>query len=195
MAHQTTRPVRLEGKFDSDIFALVPPVRECGVQGVTICTRRFTTNDELLQAPYALKSVRPLVTAKADGVYVPLGGVVGKLVVGLHASPGVRLPAQPIITKAGAETLSEAVEYRTPREQRTVQPPLTIESFPFQAAVESHVDFGRAEGSIRSVSKRVNIEVSKISITDLSDIQVGTSAITVQGGECYLLSQWGEEIV
>jgi len=195
MAHQSTRPVRLEGKFDSDIFALVPPLRECGVQGVAICARRFTKNDELLQAPYTLKSVRPLVTAKADGVYAPLGGVVGKLVVSLHGSAGVLLPARWSVAKSGAQTLSEVVELSTTRERRSTQPPFTIESFPFQAAFESRVDFGREEGSIRTVSKRVNIEVSKISIADLSDIEVGTSAVTVQGGECYLLTQWTEEAV
>lgn len=195
MAHQGTRPVRLEGKFDSDIFALVPPVRECGVQGVALCARRFTKNLELLQAPYALKSVRPLVTAKADGVYAPLSGGVGKLVVGLHASAGVKLPAQALITKSGPETLSEVVELITNLEHRAAQPPLSIESFPFQMAFESRVDFGRTEGSVRTVSKRVNIDISKITIADLSEVEVGTAAITVQGGECYLITQWLEEIV
>jgi len=195
MAHQSARPIRLEGKFDSDIFALVPPLRECGVQGVTICARRYTNKQELLQAPYVLKSVRPLVTAKADGVYAPLGGIVGKLMVGLHASPGVNLPAQTSITKTGSGILSEKVELITPREQRLAQPPLKIDSFPFQMAVESRVDFGRAEGSVRTVSKRVNIDVSTTVVSDLSDVEVGTTPITVQGGECYLLTQWIEEIV
>ena len=195
MAHQNTRPVRLEGKFDSGILALVPPVRECGVQGVTICARSYSKDDHLLQTPYELKSVRPLVKAKADGVYAPLGGIVGKIMVGLLASPGIKLPSQSLITKTGTEILSDVLEYQTPREQRTVQPPLNFANFPVQAAFESRVDFGREEGSIRTVSKRVNVEVTSITIADLPNIEVGTSVVSVQGGQCYLLSQWSEEAV
>jgi hypothetical protein len=195
MASESTRPVRLEGKFGADIFALVPPLRECGVQAVALCARRYTKNDELLQAPYTVRSLRPLVNAKADGVYAPPAGAAGKLMVSLLASQGVQLPQQWFTALSGTGTLSEHVQIVTSRDARATQPVLPADSLPLQLAVESRVDFGREEGSVRTSSERSTIELSTIPIADLPAVEVGTSELSVQGGRCYLVTRWSSEVL
>lgn len=195
MASESTRPVRLEGKLGADIFALVPPLRECGVQAVALCARRYTKNDELLQAPYAVTGLRPIVNAKADGVYAPPTGTSGKVMVSLLASQGVQLPQQWFTALSGTGTLSENVQLTTLRDKRTTQPVLPALSLPLHLAVESRVDFGREEGGVRTSSERSTIELSTISITDLPAVEVGTSELSVQGGQCYLVTRLSNEVL
>jgi hypothetical protein len=195
MASESTRPVRLEGKFGADIFALVPPLRECGVQAVALCARRYTKNDELLQAPYAVTGLRPIVNAKADGVYAPPTGTSGKVMVSLLASQGIQLPQQWFTALRGTGTLSEHVQIATSRDARARQPVLPADNVPLQLAVESRVDFGREEGSVRTSSERSTIELSTIPITGLPAAEVGTSELSVQGGQCYLVTRWSSEVL
>lgn len=196
MVEGTLRPVRLEGKLGADILALVPPLRECTVQGVVLCPRRYTKGDELRVAPYVVEAIRPLVTMKADGVYAPPSGSVGKVMASLLASPGIALPNPWFRATQGSGTISQAIEFTTPREpDRAIQPSLPTSTLPMHCAVESRVDLGREEGSVRTVTKRIGVEVNSFTLSQLLDIEVGTSDLTVEGGACYLVSEWSEEVM
>ena len=192
----TARALRLEGKFGADILALVPPLRGCGVMSVALCPRRYTKNDELLRAPYVVEALRPLVTMKADGVLAPPPGSSGKVMASLLASEGIAIPHTWFLATSGSGTLSQAIEFNTLRDAKnTTQPPLPVSTLPKHLAVESRVDFGREEGSVRTTSKRASIELSSFTLSQLPDLEVGTSELTVEGGQCYLLSAWSEEVV
>ena len=196
VAGQTTRPVRLEGKFGADILALVPPLRDCGVQSVALCPRRYTKNDELLRAPYVVQAIRPLVTMKADGVFAPPSGTSGKVMTSLLASTGVALPHTWFLATSGSGTLSQAIEFETLRDKKnTTQSPLHASTLPAHLAIESRVDLGREEGSVRTVSRRTSVELSSVTIPQLPNLEVGTSELTIEGGQCYLLSTWNEEVM
>jgi hypothetical protein len=195
MANATTRPVRLEGRLGADILALIAPLKECRVQAVAFCARRYTKEEVLLRAPYSIKAIRPLINAKSDGVYAPPNNSTGRLMVSLLGSAGLKLPKPWFTVKEGSGTLSEAISISTPREQRTSQPTLTIEKLPTQVAVESRADFGNSQGVVRTAIKRANIELSTIDIPDINNLEVGTSALSIEGGECYLVTRWLEEIL
>lgn len=195
IANATARPVRLEGRFGADILVLIAPLKECGVQAVAFCPRRYTKDEKLVRAPYSIKAIRPIINAKADGVYAPPSNATGRLMVSLLASLGLKLPNPWFVVKDGNGTLSEAISLKTPRDQRTSQPILTIDKLPTQVAVESRSDFGNVQGSVRTSSKRANIELSTINIRDLTNLEVGTSALSVEGGECYLVTRWVDEVV
>ncbi len=196
MAESSTRPLRLEGKFGGDVLALVPPLRECGVKSVALCPRRYTKNDELLAAPYVVDTIRPLVKLKADGLYAPPSGIVGKVMTSLLGTPGVALPTTWFSATSGNGTLSQTLEFTTPRDaHNSPQSSLPVTTLPLHLAVESRVDLGREEGSVRTVSKRLIVELSSFALSELRDLEVGTSELTVAGGTCYLLSQWSEEVM
>lgn len=196
VAALTTRALRLEGKFGADILALIPPLRECGVKSVALCPRRYTKNDELVRTPYVIEAIRPLVTMKADGVLAPPPGSSGKVMASLLASTGIAIPHTWFLATAGSGTLSQAIKFKTPRDSKnTTQAPLPISTLPIHLAVESRVDLGSEQGSVRTTSKRANIELSSFTLSQLPNLEVGTSELTVEGGQCYLISAWSEEVV
>ncbi|MFN5064046.1 MAG: hypothetical protein ACK5GN_14525 [Pseudomonadota bacterium] len=196
MADQTTRPLRLEGQFGADVLVLVPPLRECAVQAVALCPRRYSKNNELLLSSYTLSALKPLVTMKSDGVFVSPGNTAGKIMASLLASSGVTLPKPWFSSVSGSGTLSQGIEYSTPSEPSdTSQTAFNAATLPLHIAVESRIDFGRDEISIRTASKRTTVELASFTLSELADLEVGTSELTVAGGTCYLVSQWGAQVV
>lgn len=192
-ASSQARPLRLEGKFGSDIYAVVPPLRECNVRAVALCPRYYTKNEELLRAPYAVRSIRPLIEAKADGVYGPPQGITGKVMASILASADITLPTTWFKISTGTGSLSQSFELDS--SSHVKQKHISIQNLPISLALESRVDIGNTQGSIRTASKRAQIEVSTITLLDQKDVQLGTSELSVQGGECYLITQWTDEVV
>ena len=198
MPYYKPRPVRLEGRLGADIIALIPATRECAVQSVAICARRYTKNETLSIAPYQAVASRSIVELKADALYSPPQGIEGKITVSLLSSEPNPLREPWLATASGFGTLSKAIEWKPTRpvpnrnsDQESVRfnPILHL---PSHLAVESRVDIGTAIKPLRTARTRVNIEVNKTLIPRLEKILVNRSEVTIEGGECYLITKWSE---
>jgi hypothetical protein len=133
---------------------------------------------------------------KSDGVFVSPSNTAGKMMASLLASSGVTLPKPWFSSLSGSGTLSQGIEYSTPSEPSdTSQTAFNAATLPLHIAVESRIDFGRDEISIRTASKRTTVELASFTLSELADLEVGTSELTVAGGTCYLVSLWGAQVV
>ena len=196
MAPSSTRAVRLEGKLGADVVAFVAPLSDCSHRAVALCPRRFTKNDELLRSPYAAKGVRPIFTLKADGVLAPPAGSTGKIVTSILASAGVLIPVEWSKSASGPGTISQEVEFSLPTDDRRIsQPVLPLTASPFNFSIESRVDLGNPEKPLRRTSERIDVEVSTVKVGDFYDIELGTSELSVEGGDCVIVVESGEEVV
>jgi hypothetical protein len=180
----------------ADLFILVPPVRECGVQAIAICPRRFEKIARLLPAPYELKKMRLLINTKADAVLGASNEASRKVMVSVVGSHGVSLPSQWFKVATGAETLSVAITVAQDSQSRNQAVSFeAINSLPARASVESRVDVGNDNGITHSTRKRTSVEVSTIELPPMPNLLVGRSPLSVEGGQCYLFAQWSEESV
>jgi hypothetical protein len=71
--------------------------------------------------------------------------------------------------------------------------PLTI--FPFTAVFESRADLGSEALALKTSRKLVSIDVSLFELTEKLDLLVGNSETSIEGGECYLVTQQIEETI
>lgn len=191
-----TRAVRLEGKMGADLLVMIPPVRECGVQAVMFCPRQYEKVDRFVASPYTLKSWRALVDAKADGVISAPEGAQTKVMTSLRAAGPIQLPQEWFSVAAGSRTITTTKTFQHNRSQKESLPAFSpITELPTIAALESRVDMGSDVAPLRSASKRVTVEVSKFTLVDKPGLGLGRSVLAVQGGDCYMLAQWSDEIV
>lgn len=184
------RAVRLEGTLSADILAFVPPTRECGVQAVVLCPRRYAHREKLVQSPFILTGVRALPHAKADGLHAPAEGVTHKIVASLRASDNIPLPAEWSATAEGNNTLSSTVT----ADASTVTPKFApIETLPVHMILEARVDVGTKDTPLRTSSKKTGVEISAIQLSERFDTRVGKSNLYIEGGSCYLIAAWEQE--
>jgi len=196
MAPSSTRALRLEGKLGADVVAFVAPLYECSHRAVALCPRRFTKNDEMLRSRYSAKGVRPIFNLKADGVLAPPAGSTGKIVTSLLASSGVSIPGEWSKIAEGSGTISQEVAFSLPNdERRASRPLLTLGASPLNFAIESRIDLGQQEKPLRRTSARIDVEISTVKVGDFYDIELGTSVLSVEGGDCVLIVESGEEVV
>lgn len=196
LSNDSTRPVRIEGEMGADVFVLIPPVSECGVQALVICPRRYEKIARLIPAPYELKKMRLLVRAKADAIVAASSESPLKAMVSILGSQGASLPSEWFQSVSGTKTLSAT---KSVSHDISSQGPLpefeAIAALPTSVSVESRVDIGTEAGVLHSTRKRITTEVSTIQISNRPDLLVGRSPLSVDGGQCYLLTQWSEEAV
>jgi hypothetical protein len=196
MAPSSTRAVRLEGRLGADVVAFVPPLSDCSQRAVALCPRQFTKNDELLRSPYSAKDVRPIFSLKADGVLAAPTGSAGKIVTSLLASAGVSIPGEWSKSATGPGTISQEIQFSVQDDERRIsQPALPLSSAPFNFAAESRVDLGQPERPLRRTSERIDVEISTVKVGDFYDLELGTSELSVEGGDCALVVESGEEVV
>jgi hypothetical protein len=149
-------------------------------------------------APYQAVASRSIVELKADALYSPPQGIEGKIVVSLLSSEPNPLREPWFAAASGFGTLSKAIEWKPPRpvpnrnsdQASTRFTPLS--QFPSHLAVESRVDIGTEINPLRTARTRVNIEVNKTLLPRLEKIIVNRSEVTIEGGECYLITKWSE---
>ncbi len=178
------QPIRLEGTLSSDMLAFVPPTRDCGVQGVVLCPRQYAHRDKLLLSPYEPTDFRALVNAKADGILSVEDHSAHKIMTSIQASKNIDLPPTWSHTKTGTTLIESSIELQG----STDAPFKPIHALPIQMAVQSQIDLGSIEEPLRSVSQTTTVEVSQFLIAERTDTRVGKSIVTIEGGECYLIS-------
>jgi hypothetical protein len=183
-ARDVSRPIRLEGTLNSDMVAFVPPTRDCGVQGLMLCPRRYAHRDTLLLSPYELTDFRAIVNAKADGILSAEDNSPHKIMTSIQASKNIDLPPTWSHTKTGTKLIESSIELQG----STDAPFKPIHALPIQMAVQSKVDLGSLEKPLRSVSKTTTVEVSQVLIAERTNTRVGKSLVTIEGGTCYLVS-------
>jgi hypothetical protein len=180
----------------ADIFTLIPPARECRIQSLVVCPRRYEKIDRLVPAPYKLSGARILVNAKAEGIVAVPSGTTAKVMSSIQVSRNIPHPDPWFESREGERTISAAKIFKHDRLIPNLSPPfISPITLPFSAAVESRVDMGTTAYAVRSSSKRVTIEISSIELTAKPNLIVGKSELSVDGGACYLVSQWVDEVV
>jgi hypothetical protein len=196
LQNDVIRSVRSEGRLGADIFTLIPPGRECSVQALVMCPRRYEKIDRLVPAPYKLREVRVLVNAKAEGILAPGAGDSAKVMSSILVSSNLPGPKPWFELREGSSTTSAIRLFKHDRAHQNLLPPfIPLSTLPFNAAAESRVDLGTTSGAARTSRKRVNVEVSTIELEPKPNLIVGKSELSVEGGECYLLAQWVDEVV
>lgn len=194
LSSDSTRPVRIEGEMGADLFILIPPARECGMQSLVVCPRRYEKVARLIPAPYDLKKMRVLFQAKADAVVAASSESPLKVMVSILGSPGMALPTEWFQTVSGTKTLSALKTISHDMSGKSVSPPFEpAGSLPISMSVESRIDIGNETSVLHAAKKRVNTEVSTIEIASKPNLLVGRSPLSIDGGQCYLLAQWSEE--
>jgi hypothetical protein len=193
---EVARAARFEGVLGADIFALVPPLKECGIQSIALCSRRYEKGDRLVKAPYTLTGVRVLVAGKAEAILAPPVNTTGKVRVSLRGSRNVEIQSPPFREAVGTQTISATLAFQHQRE-RVEAPPafLSIANYPFTAGFEARADLGSDTLPLKTSRKLVSIEVSPFHLTEKLDLLVGNSELSVEGGECHLLTQWIDETI
>lgn len=187
-----TRVVWMEGKLGTDVLVFIPAVRDCGVQAVVLCPRSYVPHNSLVASHFTPIAVRELISARADGLFSPPAGVPGKVQATLLATNNIALPEKWFATAMGNDHPATVVKYQLPRENREKYPPFTTTSLPWLAAIESRLDFGRENESLRTSMKRLNVEISNYTIPSYAQLTVGHSEFSVEGGDCYLVAEWTE---
>jgi hypothetical protein len=196
LSKDVMRATRFEGTLGADIFALVPPLKECGVQSIALCPRRYEKGDRLVRSPYSLTSVRILVDGKAEAILAPTNGSTGKVVASLRGSSNIELPPTWFRETVGTKTISAKYEFMHAREKSAGSPHfLPITSYPFTAAFEARVDLGLEASPLKTSRKLVTMEINPFQLTERSDLLVGNSELSIEGGECYLVTQWIDETI
>ena len=184
------RGVWLQGKLGTDMFVLVPSVRECGARAVVLCPRAYKPEDTLADSKFIPKAARVLVTAKADGVFSNPAGTTAKVVASIRATPNIRLPREWSNTVVGSKNPEASVKMVAPRNDRSQWPPFSPIQLPWLAAVESRNDFGTDAQVYRSSWKTTSLEISEYQVKEIPAIAVGYSEYSVEGGTCYLVAEW-----
>jgi hypothetical protein len=196
LSNETTRAVRLEGEMGADLFLLIPPVRECGVQALAVCTRSYEKVARLIPAPYELKKFRLLVNAKSDAVVAASNEAPLKAMVSILGSPWASLPTEWFESSVGAKTISVTKSVSHDLSAKASQPGfMPLGTMPQTISVESRIDIGSEAEALLTSRKRTTIELSGITISDKPQLLVGRSPLSIDGGQCYLLTQWSEEWV
>jgi hypothetical protein len=196
LSKNVTRATRFEGRLGADIFALVPPLKECRVQSIAICSRRYEKGDRLIQSPYSLKSVRVLVDGKAEAILAPTAASTGKVMASLRGTSNIELPTTWFRETVGMKTISAKYEFKHPRNASDGSPSfLPITTYPFIASFEARADLGSEALPLRTSRKLVAIEIQPFKLTDKADLLVGNSELSIEGGECYLLTQSIEDTI
>jgi hypothetical protein len=180
----------------ADIVVLVPPVEECGVQAIAICPRRYEKIDRLIQAPYQLKAARLLVDAKAEGILAPLKDNRGKVQASIRSSSNLTLPQSWFEEASGGGTISAKKSYAHNRNAPNTLPSFTpLPSLPWRGSYEARVELGTVAEALRASHKVTTTEIGTGMIAEQSDLQMGKSEYFVQGGSCYTVVQWTDEVV
>ena len=184
------RAVRLEGTLNADMLAFLPPTRECGVQAVVLCPRRYAHQEKLVQSPFTLTDLRAIPHAKADGLHASAENITQKIVASLRASTNINLPTQWSVTSEGNTTLSSTV---TADGSTTGSKYTPIDKLPVHMVLEARVDVGTKDAPLRISSKKTSVEISTIDISERFEMRVGKSNLYVEGGSCYLIAAWEQE--
>lgn len=193
---EATRAVRIEGELGADILALIPPMRECSVQAVAICPRRFEKVDRLLDSPYAPRATRFFASAKADAVAASPTNSTIKVMSSILATPGINLPEAWFDVTVGKATLTAQKSIAPSHVKAGALPPLrTIDALPVVAGIASRIDIGNESTPAYTTLRRQDIEVSRIEVREMPKLSVGRSTLSVTGGPCWLLSVWSHEML
>lgn len=186
-----SRGAWVEGKLGSDIFVFIPPLRECGVQGVLLCPRSYEPQEKLVDSAFKPIAARFIVNAKADGLYSNPAGATGKVVASLQASKNVALPERWSVTTVNSKDPAATVKYSTPLGDPSKYPPFISMTLPWVAALRSRLDFGTEAAPLRTAFKEINVEITEFEMASIPKIRLGNSDFSVEGGRCTLVTQWG----
>ena len=187
-----TRPIWLEGKENTSVLILIPPIRDCSTRSIVVCPRIYSPRGELLKTRYAPVGARYFVNTKADGLFATVPKSAGKIRASIRTTKGLAVPAIWFKDNINATTPSVALKYTTPEGAEDPLPNFISSGLPILGAVESRLDFGTEEHAARTVWSRTTVEVSPFAIVDWPKVHVRNADLKVEPGECFMVTHWRE---
>lgn len=187
--HDTTRSTWFEGKGDTSVLFLVPPVRDCNVQFVVACPRTYSNARTLDASKLSLAGVKYLASAKADGLFKAPAGEEGKVQATVLASSRITLPSKWSSDNVSAETPSTSLKIPMPLDTLNSADPLSSVSLPIDDAVEARLEFGSPSSVSRVVRSRATVELLERPLERPQQIRVERSDLTLNPGSCIVISR------
>jgi len=187
-----TRPIWLEGKENTSVLILIPPIRDCSTRSIVVCPRIYSPRGELLKTRYAPVGARYFINTKADGLFATVPKSAGKIRASIRTTKGLAVPPVWFKDNISATTPSVALKYTTPEGAEDPLPNFISSGLPILGAVESRLDFGTEEQAARTVWSRTTVEVSPFAIGDWPKVHVRNADLKVEPGECFMVTHWRE---
>ena len=187
--HDVTRPVWFEGKGDTSILFLVPPVRDCNVQFVVACPRAYSNSRTLEQSKLSLAGVNYLTAVKADGLFKAPAEQEGKVLAAALASSRVTLPSTWSSENLSADSPSASFKIKKPVDTLDSKETFTAISLPTVDSVEARLEFGSASTVKRVVRSRATAELSSFTLESSQPVRIERSDIPLSAGSCIVISR------
>ena len=182
---QDSKIAWVEGKRDSSVVFVIPPMFECGTRVVLACPRRFTGTQSLTPSGYHVAGIRYFGEAKADGLFRPVESEKGRVVATLTGSERMPLP-----TPARAEALDATAPRATVKSTKGAPTlPISPGVLPFSDFLEARLEFGTPERTLRSAYARATLSVSEFPLSTAQEIPIENSSVVLEPGPCVVIAQ------
>ena len=190
---QTRRLAWVEGKKGSDLLFIIPETRDCAVQAIAVCPRIYVPHSTLGTSTYYPSGIRFAASGKGDGLFALGAGQKGKIQASMLATKGIQLP-NPWFATDSSNTPAVNIKYNNIKNDSVVLPSFTKGELPLLGASETRLDLGTETESLRAISLRTNIEVTKFDYPTGDRTRVRGALLNIEEGACYLISRWQERV-
>lgn len=187
--HEVTKTIWFEGKHETSILFLIPPVRDCSTQFVLACPRSYSKSRTLDETPITINGARSFTSAKADGLFKSPEGQEGKIQASLLSSTRVTLPSPWSAENTSRETPSASIKQHKLFDTRSSTLPFTPLSVPFADAVEARLEYGDPSNVRRRISTRSTFSVQPLRLEAPQSVKIELSDISLQPGSCFVISR------
>ena len=187
--HDVTRPVWFEGKGDTSILFLVPPVRDCNVQFVVACPRVYSNSRSLEGSKLSLSGVSYLTAVKADGLFKAPEGEEGKVFAAALASSRVKLPSSWSSENVSADSPSTSFKIRKPVDTLDSNETPASVSLPTVDSIEARLEFGNVSTVKRVVRSRAAAELTPFNLESSQPVRIERSDVPLSAGSCIVISR------
>lgn len=190
--HESTKTIWFEGKQETSILFLIPPVRDCSTQFILACPRSYSKSRTLDETPITIEGVRYFSSAKADGLFKAPEGTEGKIQASLLSSRRIRLPTPWSSENTSRETPSASIKQHKLLDTRLSTLPLTALSAPFADTIEARLEYGDPARVLRTVSSRATFTVHPARLETPQSIKIELADVSLQPGSCFVISRTKE---
>ena len=187
--HESTKTIWFEGKQETSVLFLIPPVRDCSTQFVLACPRSYSKSRTLEGTPVTIQAARYFSSAKADGLFKAPEGKEGKIQASLLSSSRITLPATWSAENVSRETPSASLKQHRLLDTRSSAVPFTTISVPFEDTLEARLEFGLPTEVLRVLSTRATFAVQPAPMATPQNVRIELADVSLQPGSCFVISR------
>ena len=187
--HESTKTIWFEGKLDTSILFLIPPVRDCSTQFILACPRSYSKSRTLDETSVTIRQARYFSSAKADGLFKAPEGTDGKIQASLLSSSRVTLPTTWSSENTSRETPSASIKQQRPLNTHASALSFSPISAPFADSIEARLEYGEPSKVLRRLHTRATFSASPFRLESPQGVKVELSELTLQPGSCFVISR------